>query len=147
MTSKLLALDPGLATGAVLIKYTEEDTEILYAEELDIVSFREKIPQIIYENRENLTVVIEDFKITVATGKLSDAPWSLKLIGLTEYLCWAYGVKLYYQLPSEKPFAPNDMLKKIGFWFKGGEGHANDAFRHAVIWFSKHKSNFVKKIL
>jgi hypothetical protein len=92
-------------------------------------------------------VVIEDFRITDATGDLSEAPWSLKLIGATEMMCFKYQKSMVKQQPSEKAFPTNDRLRLVDFWHVGGAGHANDALRHAMVWIVKKNRKWTKKLI
>lgn len=148
MASKLLGIDPGKATGLVLIDTSDPENPIpMYSGELDVSQFYGKMESYFTEFGEQLHVVIEDFKITPQTGKLSDAPWSLNLIGVTQYFCWRYAVGLTVQKPAEKPFASNPRLHAVGFWHKGGGGHANDAFRHAMIYLANQNPQWVRKLI
>ena len=36
-------------------------------------------------------------------------------------------------------FATDDKLRRLG-WYKPGKGHANDAARHLLLWFAKHRT-------
>jgi len=142
----LLAIDPGLATGVCLIDLIYPDTPVVvWSDEVSVDQFYDKIAQLIAEPSTH--VVIEDFKITVETGKLSDAPWSLNLIGIVQYLCYLNGKVLDFQSPSQKPFADNDKLRAVDFWHVGGEGHANDALRHAMIWIVENNRKWTRKLL
>jgi hypothetical protein len=41
---------------------------------------------------------------------------------------------IIFQSPADaKAMFSNEKLKKLEFWHKGGEGHALDAIRHAVL--------------
>lgn len=142
----LLAIDPGLATGACLIDLIDpEDPKALWSVEASTSEFYDQIAQLVAHPETH--VVIEDFKITVETGKLTEAPWSLNLIGIVQYLCYLNGKVLDFQLPSQKPFADNDKLRAVDFWHVGGEGHANDALRHAMIWIVDRNRKWTRKLL
>ena len=142
----LLAIDPGLATGVCLIDLIDpENPVVVWSREVGLEEFYDNICDLIEHPETH--VVIEDFKITVETGKLSDAPWSLNLIGVVQYLCYLNGKVLDFQMPSEKPFADNDKLRAVNFWHVGGEGHANDALRHAMIWIVKNNRKWTRKLL
>lgn len=142
----LLAIDPGLATGVCLIDLIDPENPVkVWSKEVTIEEFHDNIEQLI--SHEETHVVIEDFKITVETGKLSDAPWSLELIGVVRYLCYLNGKVLDLQLPSQKPFADNDKLRAVDFWHVGGEGHANDSLRHAMVWIVDRNRKWTRKLL
>lgn len=142
----LLSIDPGLATGICLIDISDpEEPFKVWSKEVSVEEFYDGIAGILAT--PNLHVVMEDFKITVETGKLSDAPWSLNLIGIVQYLCYLNGKGLDLQMPAEKPFADNDKLRSVDFWHVGGDGHANDALRHAMIWIVKNNRKWTRKLL
>lgn len=142
----LLAIDPGLATGVCMIDMFDPENPIkMWSAEVSVEEFYDKIKDLIVQPETH--VVIEDFKITVETGKLSDAPWSLNLIGVVQYLCYHSGKVLDLQLPSQKPFADNDKLKAVDFWHVGGAGHANDSLRHAMVWIVDRNRKWTRKLL
>lgn len=131
---KILAIDPGKATGLVW------GTPREYVH--DIIGFPE-----IYEELDNLiktgkfdTVVIENFLISSQTGKKTQAPWSLKIIGAVEYMCIREGVEMVLQTPSEaKSFVDDKKLRMHEMWFPG-EGHDRDAARHFLLWHYKNRT-------
>lgn len=142
----LLGIDPGKATGVVMIDISDPDNPVaLWSAEMTVDQFHAEIDRLM--QTKNLNVAIEDFRITAATGKLTEAPWSLKLIGVVEYLGWLYSVPVTLQMPSQKPFATNERLRSVDFWHVGGEGHANDAFRHAMIWVVTKNNKFAKQLM
>lgn len=142
----LLSIDPGLATGLCLIDISDPDNPFkVWSKEVSVEEFYDGIAGIMAT--PTVHVVIENFLITVETGKLPEAPWSLNLIGIVQYLCYLNGKVLDFQLPSDKPFADNDKLRMMDFWHVGGEGHANDALRHAMIWIVNRNRRLVKNLL
>jgi hypothetical protein len=142
----LLAIDPGLATGVCLIDLIDPDNPVkLWSAEVTVEEFYDKIEELVAQ--EETHVVIESFTITVETGKLSDAPWSLELIGVTKFNCYHNAKELDQQLPVQKGFATNEKLQSVDFWHVGGEGHANDALRHAMIWIVDRNRKWTRKLL
>lgn len=142
----LLAIDPGLATGICLIDLSDpENPKKMWSAEVNLEQFYNEIAKLVSQPETH--VVIEGFRITTETAKLSEAPWSLNLIGIVQYLCYLNGKVLDTQMPSQKPFADNDKLHAVEFWHKGGEGHANDAFRHAMIWIVDRNRKWTKRLL
>lgn len=85
---------------------------------------------------ENVTVGCERFTITPQTGKNSQAGWSLECIGMMRLLARAHGAgELVLQKPVEAlGFCTNERLKAFDLWHVGGEGHAKDALRHALLY-------------
>lgn len=84
-----------------------------------------------------IAIVCERFTITTQTGKNSQAPYSLEMIGVLKQIMIDYGIDpdtLILQSPSDaKKLFPNEALKKLEYWHVGGAGHANDAIRHALL--------------
>lgn len=142
----LLAIDPGLATGVAILDITDlEDVKVLNSWEMDIDEFSDFIEDAI--NTDGVEIVCERFIITVQTAKLSQAPWSMELIGTIRFLTRKYGKRLTLQKPDQKTFAPNEKLKLVGFWHKGGGGHANDAFRHAMVYMVNRHPQWAKRLI
>lgn len=143
----LLAIDPGLATGVAFIDIEDPmDPIIIGSWELTPEEFYQRVEEIISDHGSNVLVVIERYIITEATGKKSAQPWSLELIGVTRKECWKYGARLVLQKPSEKEFATPEKLRYVGLWHVGGDGHANDAFRHALIYLNNRYARWGQKL-
>ena len=129
-------------TGTALFDITDiekgENPVLLWTEEVAEHDFYEFIHNLVnrYSDTEKYTldIVCENFIITVQTAKLGAGTWSLRYIGALELLAKLGNLKMTLQQPAQKDFAPNDRLKALGFWHKGGGGHALDALRHAVIY-------------
>ncbi len=135
MPKWILSIDPGKMTGLALIKIEDGVPEIVWSKETEYMDTCNEMNIVIAEHRaDNLRVLYERFIITPMTAKNSVAPWSLELIGVIKYLTGAYGVTdVVDQSPATaKNFCPNPRLKAVGFWHRGGAGHAQDALRHVV---------------
>ena len=91
--------------------------------------------------RDDLTIVCESFIINARTARVTQAPWSLEIIGCIRYLSQKFcGKDLVMQTPSEaKSFSSNDKLKKIGWFQRGTAGHDNDASRHLLLYAARQK--------
>jgi hypothetical protein len=108
-------------------------------------TFAGMVRQAIMEARAEgvaLEVACERFTITAQTAKNSQAPYSLEQIGVLKHLIReSDGVanQLVYQGPVDaKRLFPNEALKKLEYWHRGGEGHALDAIRHGLLYLAKH---------
>jgi hypothetical protein len=85
------------------------------------------------ELREILPIV-EQFTITARTAKNSQAPWSLEVTGIARNFFWRdLELELDMQKPDVMKLFPNPTLHALDCWHKGGDGHANDAIRHALV--------------
>lgn len=141
MTKYVLSVDPGKATGIVLMSWNELDLipNVVFSKEVQPEEFALVVETSInsLKNNENLTVVCERFTINAQTVRNSQAPYSLEQIGVLKHLCRINMYdpeKIVFQSPADaKNMFPNPTLKKLGTWHVGGEGHANDAMRHALL--------------
>jgi hypothetical protein len=84
-----------------------------------------------------LEVACERFTINAQTVKNSQSPYSLEQIGILKQCMLDAGRQaddIYMQAPADaKAMFPNEALKKLGYWHRGGEGHALDAIRHGLL--------------
>ncbi len=137
----VLSIDPGKATGVALLSWDETDAgpNLLIAKELQPEEFAVPVETILnsYRGTGSLTVVCERFTINAQTVRNSQAPYSLEQIGVLKHLCRTNMYdpeKIVFQSPADaKAMFPNEALRKVETWFVGGEGHANDAIRHALL--------------
>lgn len=148
MKRYLLSVDPGLMTGVALIDCKDPDNPVpMWSAELTIEEFYVKLEETFNLYAPDLVLVWEDFHITVATAKKTPQPWSLHLIGLMIYYCWKHSIQFSVQSPAMKSFASPDKMHRVGFWHVGDAGHANDAFKHAMIYLADANPNWVRKLL
>lgn len=147
--TELLSIDPGLMTGLASIDVHDRRNPVVnWSGEKTVEEFHEFIEEYIESRQDTLAIVMEDFIITKRTGELSQQPWSLRLIGVVHFLSWKYNIPVFMHKPADKKFAEdNKKLQKTGFWHKGGAGHANDAFRHAIKWIVDREPQFAKVFL
>ena len=134
----IIAIDPGARTGYVVIN--SEDLEIIDHEEIENwfdVGIRLEKDLKLFPSAQ---VVLEKFIINSQTHKKGVQEEPKDVIGSCKWLAQKYTTnKAVMQTASEaKTFATNDKLKAVGFWHKGGKGHANDAFRHAMVYMVKN---------
>lgn len=136
--SIVIGIDPGAKTGYVVIN--SADLEIIDHTEIDNwfeVGVRLEKDLKLFPKAQ---VVIERFIINAQTHKKGVQDEPRDLIGTCKWLALKYTVNpAVMQTASEaKTFSTNDKLKAVGFWHKGGKGHANDAFRHAMLYMVKN---------
>jgi hypothetical protein len=146
MTAKyILSVDPGKATGLALLEWSlGSDPRIVKTAEAqphEFASFvRESISLCLEFEMDlgtDLLVVCERFVINAQTARNSQAPYSLEQIGVLKQCLRDAGIdeeSILWQSPADaKAMFPNEALKKVGYWHRGGEGHAQDALRHALL--------------
>lgn len=142
----VVSVDPGKASGIALITWSggEQDLPIkTYSMESQPEDFASDLRVVLAQAKAapSVKVVCERFIINAATVRNSQAPYSLEQIGVLKHICREadYPVNnIWMQNPVDaKNMFPNEALKKIGTWHVGGEGHANDAIRHALLALTK----------
>ncbi len=137
----VLSIDPGKASGVALLSWDGMDgnPNILLSKEVQPEEFAIPVETLLnsYKNEDSLSVVCERFTINAQTVRNSQAPYSLEQIGVLKHLCRTNMYdpeRIIFQSPADaKAMFPNEALKKVGAWHVGGEGHANDAIRHALL--------------
>jgi hypothetical protein len=135
----VLAVDPGKASGIVFMSLEDDAPKKIASIEAQPHEFAQNIDLFLdgWKQRGDFTVVCERFTINAQTVRNSQAPYSLEQIGVLKHLCRVRNYdteSIIFQSPADaKAMFPNEALKKIGAWHVGGEGHANDAMRHALL--------------
>lgn len=147
---RILAVDPGKATGIAVLEWFPDvkldipiakDPKLTLSQECQMKEFapviREVLRCFVPDRTEKLYVVCERFVINAATVRNTQAPYSLEMIGVLKQIMLDFGIDpdtLIFQSPADaKSMFPNPALKKLGYWHKGEDGHANDAIRHALL--------------
>jgi hypothetical protein len=145
MKNMILAVDPGKASGISCFTWEGDEPVLVWSGEYQPYEFAGPIASAILDARLNgwsLDVACESFTITPQTGKNSQAPYSLEQIGVLKHLLREgdyHEGTLHFQNPSDaKRMFTNEALKKLGYWHKGGEGHALDSIRHGLLYLAKH---------
>ena len=141
MTKYILSVDPGKATGiAFFSQRTGEEPRLVSSFEAQPEEFAEVVRNMLTDldrQFDNLQVVCEKFTINAQTVRNSQAPYSLEQIGVLKQILQDFGLdreKIVWQMPADaKRMFPNEALKKLEYWHKGGEGHAIDAIRHGLL--------------
>ena len=128
--SNILAIDPGKLSGWA---YLSGDGSFFQSGELDFAGIAALVEE--YGRKPSVQLVVERFVIGTTTGKRPDSNWSLEIIGLARWASILSGNPLVIQAPGNaKKFGLDGRLKVMGWWYKGGAGHANDAARHLLLY-------------
>ena len=133
----ILAIDPGKDTGMALFSIEQgQDPTLVWSGEYQQHEYAKPIRETL-SLYPDVEVVCERFIINMQTVKNSQAPYSLEQIGIAKQCLMDAGRKpddIIFQSPSDaKAMFDNPKLKKLEYWHKGGEGHALDAIRHALL--------------
>lgn len=147
MKRTIIAVDPGKASGIAcfLLDTAPSEPELLWSIECQPAEYAEPLRAAIGEALvagSVLAIVCERFTINAQTVRNTQAPYSLEQIGVLKQIMRDSGInenELKYQNPSDaKRMFSNEALKKLGYWHKGGEGHALDAIRHGLLYLAKN---------
>lgn len=127
----VLAVDPGKTTGYALWIPPND----IQAGQAEFFDFLVRTEAWLLQYGQQTKVVAERFIINQGTVKNTQAPWSLEVIGALRYLALKHGSgELVMQSPSDaKRFSSDDRLKRLDWWQRG-QGHANDALRHLLLF-------------
>lgn len=131
----ITAIDPGKTTGVAM---WEEDGTGFYQYDNWL-----QVPSSMWVRHADI-LIVEKFTITPSTAKKSPQYDALYLIGA---LLYKYLDKVRFQKPSEaKSFSTDPKLKRVGFWTPG-QGHANDAARHLLLYLVKNRVIDPKEVM
>jgi hypothetical protein len=137
----ILSVDPGKASGIALFEYSSVSEPVLiksgeYQQNEYAAPIREAL-SLAREMEINVDVVCERFTINAQTVKNSQAPYSLEQIGILKQVLMDNNLNheaIAFQSPADaKAMFPNPALKKLEYWYVGGDGHALDAIRHGLL--------------
>lgn len=140
MPKYILAIDPGKTTGMTLFSYEQGSEPVLeWSRELLQEEVADSVRGVLWapEMRQHVDVVCERFIINAQTVRNSQAPYSLEVIGIVKQCLKDNGRAMddiFFQAPADAmSMFTNEKLKKLGYWHRGGAGHALDAIRHALL--------------
>lgn len=142
----VLAVDPGKTTGVCCFGWqTGEEPHLIMAGEYQPEEFADPIRSIIASAQAegiSIEIVCERFTINAQTVRNTQAPYSLEQIGVLKQIMRDAGMTdeaLKFQSPADaKRMFPNEAIKKLEYWYKGGGGHALDAIRHGLLFLAKN---------
>lgn len=141
----ILAVDPGKASGICLFDWVEgEEPRMSWSGEYQQHQYAQAIRLAIHASQSSgvkVEVVCERFTINAQTVRNSQAPYSLEQIGILRQCMLDAGYAMddiSFQSPADaKAMFSNEKIKKLDYWHKGGEGHALDSIRHALLYMVK----------
>lgn len=145
MTIAILAVDPGKTSGIALVIWgggPDDKPQLVVSEEVTAEMYASVIESALLTagfESDKIIMVCERFVINQQTVRNSQAPYSLEQIGVLKHLCRVARFApppedIKFQAPVDaKNMFPNPALKKLEVWHRGGEGHALDAIRHALL--------------
>lgn len=143
----IVAVDPGKATGVALFRsHGTDDPVLLESHEFGREDLEKWLEEKLLRSTagEDVHVVAERYIIGDA-----DSPWSLRELGVLSYLSrkGGWGEPSLQSPADAKSFCPNERLKSLGYWHKGGAGHALDAVRHGILYMVRKQLLSAKTLL
>lgn len=141
----VLSVDPGKASGISLFQVSVGGEPVLISSgEYQQNEYATPIRDALALSASagiKIEVVCERFIINAQTVRNSQAPYSLEQIGILKQCLMDAGHEaesIIFQSPADaKAMFSNEKLKILGYWYRGGEGHALDSLRHALLRFAK----------
>lgn len=141
----ILAVDPGKASGICLFEWVEGgEPKMVWSGEYQQHQYAQAIRLAIHASQSSgvkVEVVCERFTINAQTVRNSQAPYSLEQIGILRQCLLDAGYPMddiSFQSPADaKAMFSNEKIKKLEYWHRGGEGHALDSIRHALLYMVK----------
>jgi len=130
--TRFLSLDPGGTTGYAIFEYVDNvEVSVLETGQVPdgLQGFIKWYSEFTFGSFD--FVVCESF--TLRTGVKFPDLSPVYIIGALEAYENALGKKVIYQPPTSKPLCDDDVLKKLEIYIPG-QGHANDALRHGIIY-------------
>ena len=147
MKRMILAVDPGKASGICCFTWEPGNSapNLEWAGEFQPHEYAAPIRDAIgqaFLGGYQLDIVCERFTINAQTVRNSQAPYSLEQIGVLKQAMRDAAIdenQLKFQSPADaKRMFTNEGIKKLGYWHKGGAGHALDAIRHGLLYLAKN---------
>ena len=135
----ILAVDPGKMTGVSgFVLANGEDPVLDFSDEVTMDQFAGVIrDRLVHPRGLPVVVACETFTINAQTAKNSQAPYSLEMIGVLRQCLRdenRSAEDIYFQSPANaKSMFSNEALKRLGYWHRGGAGHALDSIRHGLL--------------
>lgn len=146
MKRVVIAVDPGKASGICCFGFDNVDEPyLIMAGEYQPDEFAAPLRELLNSAAAEgipVEIVCERFTINAQTVRNSQAPYSLEQIGVLKQIMRDAGISdslLKFQSPADaKRMFTNEGIKKLGYWHKGGAGHALDAIRHGLLYLAKN---------
>jgi hypothetical protein len=141
----ILSIDPGNVTGLALYFPTAGS---LVTKELRKDETYQYIDDVVGSSWYMVEIVAERFVISQRTIKSERQGDALDILGYLDSVRCLRGVPLTLQTAAQaKSFATDDKLRRLGWYQKTKDGHANDACRHLLVYLvSKRDPDILRKL-
>lgn len=153
----IIGVDPGTSMGICALRIGDRRAEKTLSLQTDIstaVNWLEETLYAVNKGPEGALVACERYTVTPETGKRTQQPAALQAIGIIKLMVERYDIRFVMMPPADaKGFAPNSMLKRLGFYTTPAEvnchdaNDANDAARHATLALARFKASVFDAML
>lgn len=153
----IIGIDPGDSMGIMMLKIEGKRAireHFLQTDVSTAVNWLEETLYAINKGPEGVLVACERYTVTPETGKRSQQPTALQAIGVIKILVERFNSRFVMMPPGDvKVFAPNTLLKRLGFFTTPKEvgcpdaNDVNDAARHATISLARFKASVFDAML
>lgn len=130
-------VDPGKTTGWAMYDFLSHE---FTSGQGDFFTVGEMLQDLLWIHATYAAVGCEAFLVTPTGSQNADPEYSLKTIGMVEWLCHRNNATLLPEVPSSSRNLgmSGRKLQKLG-WHKRGKVHANDAAAHLLSWLLREK--------
>jgi hypothetical protein len=153
----IIGVDPGDSMGIFALKLHEKHAERMHFLQTDVSTAVNWLEETLYaanKSSEGALVACERYTVTPETGKRTQQPTALQAIGIVKILIERFSTRFVMMPPGDvKAFAPNEMLKRLGFYTTPKEvnlpdaNDVNDAARHATLALARFKASIFDAML
>lgn len=153
----IIGVDPGTSMGICALQLVEDraiKSHFLQTDVSTAVNWLEETLYAVSESPVGVLIACERYTVTPETGKRTQQPTALQAIGVVKLMVERYGVRLVMMPPGDvKAFAPNAVLKRLGFYTTPAEvqkhdaNDVNDAARHATLALARFKASIFDAML
>jgi hypothetical protein len=125
-------IDPGKDTGWAIYDFL---THRFSSGEGDFFTVGDMLQDLLWVHSTHAAIGCEAFLVTPTGSQTADPEYSLKTIGMVEWLCHRNSATLLPEVPSSSRNLGRDGGKREKLdWYRPGKGHANDATAHLLAW-------------
>lgn len=153
----IIGIDPGASMGVFMLRIEEKRAIRAHFLQTDVstaINWLEEELYAINKGPEGVLVACERYTVTPETGKRTQQPTALQVIGVVKILVERFNARFVMMPPGDvKAFAPNSMLKRLGFFTTPKEvgcpdaNDVNDAARHATLSLARFKASVFDTML
>lgn len=133
----IITVDPGLWSGMAFW-----DTKLMEKPSAIEVPYPEtgaRLDKWLYSSNARLDRSVACERYVMTPGVKSAQPEALMGMGAVEHVCNEHRIPVIWQMPRDaKKRCPDSLLRKLGWYVKTKDGHANDAQRHIVEFLANH---------